>query len=266
MKKTSNTEIAFERMKRIWKGAEWSSFVRYCLGAGRREFIYGIMGDRGQSLTGDQGEHLGKYGKVPLTNFNSDDEIDLSGSPEVDQGRVGSCACSTLASIIQDAAVRQTKNNLIEIKWKPVWEDMKRMGLADDKNGSSLTDNLWYGQKYGFKDQYGNTWRIGTIEPILRGESEKYIRYGYQIYTGMRVNSPMCDKEWNLLFGKPSCGHCFRAIGIKGFVSNGIKIIKTLLETTWKDYGYKRESQFFTEFKNFSKFMSCYVMTVYKDE
>jgi len=270
----NKTRKAYLRMLRIWAGTKWEPFLRYWLGKRRtkmtavayveeyfREFFGYRKKPKVDKLTADVsivGEVV--FSDVPKRAVNKKDEIDLSGSSEVDQGRVGSCACATLCAIVQDNAVVITKNKNLEINWKKAWEHMKRLGIADDNEGSSLLDNIWYGQWVGYEDNFGNIWKLDKVQPISRSECIDYMRMKYQVYTGSAVGSPMCDKLFNFIFGGRKFGHAFRIMGLT--IKNGIK--KILSETTWKNYGYKKESQFFIDPEKTNRLFSCYVMTIKK--
>jgi len=250
----------FKRFQAIWSGAKFSQFVKYWIGAGRREFYYKLAGYRKHSLLGDVGVGDVKFSNVPIRKLNTRDEIDLSGSPELNQGRVGACACVTLCGIVQDEATKQDKDKSLSIDWKFAWKEMKGLELADDKQGSTLQDNLFVGQDEGYYDNKENLWRIDKVQKIKRTQIEKYLRMGYQIYTGDKVCAPMCSKEWIFNTGTPKYGHAFRLIGIKKV--NGVDHF--LAETTWLNYAYKKEAQFFIKKEDVFGLMNCYVMTVKK--
>ena len=254
-----NTKKAFEKLRILWKGAKWNIFIRRWLGRRRsstwiEELVYKLMGYRKKSLLGDIGRRLPGFYNVPRKEINIDDEIDLSGGVEINQGKIGSCACCTLCAILQDYIIRETKDKTIEVDWQTMWNDMKSLGLADDRKGSYLEDNLWYAQKYGLPDSKGNFWKIDKLERISRNDIAKYVRMGYQVYTGAGVGSPMCDKNWYFKIGQRKYYHAFRVVGIREKMS-------LLFETTWLNYGYKRESQFFGHLNDTNSFMSPYVMT-----
>jgi len=224
------------------------------------EFWYLIRGYRKPSLLGDETENTRtvKFGTVPIKPLNQNDQIDLSAGVEASQGRHGSCGCTTLAGgICQDNAIQKTRDKNLEVDWLKAWNSMISMGIAHDKRGSHLRDNLWYAQAIGYEDNKGGTWKADIIEKISRSDCEKYIRMGYQIYTGSHCGYPFCDKNWFFNVGKRDFGHCFRKIGLTLWQ----KLKVCLNETTWKNYGFKRESQFFSFFENDDKLMSCYVMT-----
>ena len=224
------------------------------------DFLYWLGGYRKPSLLGDSSDNTRtvKYGKVPQRQLNEDDEIDLSGGVETSQGRHGSCACTTLAGgLCQDDVIRQMHDNSIWIKWLKAWNAMISMGIAHDKKGSYLDDNLWYAQEIGYEDNRGYIWKADIIEKIEKKDCEKFIRMGYQVYTGSLCGYPFCNKNWFFNVGQRKFGHAFRKIGLTAWQ----KLKVCLNETTWKNYGFKRESQFFSYFENDRKLMSCYVMT-----
>jgi len=218
--------------------------------------LYTIFGYRKRSLLGDKAPGTKKviFGKVPIRDMRDGSDIDLSGSHEVNQGKVGACACATLAGLVQDAAVQITRDKTLEINWKEAWEIMKKMGLADDKKGSYLSDNLWFFQNIGFKDNKGNIWKPDKIQKISRSKIVEYIRMGYQVYTGANVGRPMCTRDWVFRTGYRKYGHSFRCIGLRnGYI---------LEETTWLNYGLKKESQFFYDKNEVRRLFTPYVMTV----
>ena len=224
--------------------------------------IYWLLGYRKRSLLGDVSPRdiSPVFSKVPVKTLNDKDEIDLSGGHEINQGRVGACACCTLCSIVQDIIIRDTRDKTIEIDWDLAWDTMKIMGIASDDKGSYLEDNLWYGQNIGYKDNKGKTWKLDKIEKISRNDMEKYIRMGYQIYTGAMVDSPMCTRDWVFRTGGRKYGHAFRLIG----VSIWQKVKRFLAETTWKNYAHKRESQFFVNKEDVNRLFTCCVVTIKK--
>ena len=219
------------------------------------ETFYRIFGYRKESLLGDSNslEKSLTYKKVRTRKERTNEYIDLSGSHEICQGRIGACGCATLAGICQDEIVKITKDKNIEVNWKKAWQEMKTLGIADDSKGSYLSDNLWYGVNVGFEDNRGLRWKITAIEKISRIEIEHYVRMGYQIYTGSRICRPMCDRFWTFkTLGVKIGGHAFRIIG---------KSVRRLLaETTWKNFGYKKESQFFINPDDTNRLFTCYVM------
>jgi len=223
------------------------------------EIIYWLFGYRKPSLLGDSSDNTRtvNYGTVPRKQLNERDEIDLSGGVESNQGRHGSCACTTLSSIGNDDAIRQTRKKTLEFNWLKAWNSMISMGIADDKKGSYLDDNLWYAQSIGYEDNKGNVWKADLIEKIDKRDCEKFIRMGYQVYTGSLCGYPFCNSHWFFNVGQIKFGHAFRKIGLTMW--NKLKIC--LNETTWLNYGFKKESQFFSYFENDNKLMSCYCMT-----
>ena len=252
----------YNRMKKIWAGTRFGTFVRRSLGKGRREFFMELKGYRKAVLLGDYTNNTKtvEFGIVPINKINDKDQIDLSGGVESDQGRHGSCACTTLATICQDWAIADTRDKTLETDWLTAWNKMISIGLADDKKGSYLEDNIWYAQEIGYEDNKGNTWKIDVVEKIEKQDCEKYIRMGYQVYTGSYCGYPFCDKNWFFNVGKRDFGHSFRKIGLTLWQKAKV----CLNETTWKNYGLKRESQFFSIFGDDRKLMSCYVFTFKK--
>ena len=218
-----------------------------------------LTGYRKPSLLGEVSEQEVQpiYSDVPKKKKSMSMEIDLSGSHEISQGNTGSCACATPCGMTQDHSVKVTKEKNREVDWRTPWEKMKTMGMADDKKGSYLEDNLWFLQNIGYRDSFGTLWKADNIQKIGKSEIEDYIRMGYQIYTGAVVKAPMCTVD-HVFRGRGSAyGHAFRLIGITH--KNDKKQI--LAETTWLNYGYKKESQFFINPDDLYSLMSCYAVS-----
>jgi hypothetical protein len=225
------------------------------------EFIYKILGYRKPGMKIGASSNSIIFSDVPRRKLRGGDWIDLSPNYHKDQGRVGACACVTIISLIEDIVISETKNNLFEIPWKPVWKHMKELRLADDNKGSYLLDNLWYGQNIGYEARDGSRYIIDKVERVDNDEVEYFIRMGYQIYTGATCGSPMCDKNWLFRLGQRIFKHSFRVIGLN-FLDKLNK--RYLCETTWWRYGLKKASQFFFPFGQERKLMSKYVITVKK--
>lgn len=165
--------------------------------------------------------------------------IENSPAPEINQGTIGSCVCCTLVSIVIDEKIEQTKNNNFWIDWKLVWNEMKDLQIADDKQGSFLENALWYFQEYGFTAIDGTVIFPKNIQKVDPKDVDIYLANRYEIMTGCAIASPMTDKNWFLRLVKDTVGgHCWKIIG-KMANSNRID------ETSWDDYGYKDEGQFF---------------------
>lgn len=225
------------------------------------EFFYDILGFRKPGIAVGAIRKTVKYGKVPRKPLRDNDWIDNSPNYHKDQGRVGSCACVTMCAQAEDIIINETRDRLSEIPWKPVWEQLKALNLASDKGGSHLLDNLWFGQTHGFLDLRGQRWKIDIIEKIDRSEIEKFIRMGYEVYTGAMCGYPMCDKNWLFRVGHRKFGHGFRKVGL----NFRDKLNKRFLdETTWKRYGLKKSSQFYYPESETRRLMSCYVFTLKK--
>ena len=80
----------------------------------------------------------------------------------------------------------------------------------------------------------------------------EYLKAGHEIYTGAVVSMPMTDKNYLFKSGQGKYGHAFRLIGMeKGLI---------LCETTWKNYGMRKSSQFYMDPKGIENLFSCYVM------
>lgn len=193
--------------------------------------------------------------EIKLEEKESKEYVNLSGGHIVDQGRVGSCACCTLVGLVIDQVIAKTHNKSFWIEWKPIWEDMKRLGIASDKEGSYLVDNLWYLKEKGFKSLDGKTYKAKKIARINDDEIEKALLNDFQIYSGAGCGFPFIDKNffWNII--KKVFGHSFRICGIsinKGWIA----------ETTWRFFGWRKQSQFFIRFGNEKEMFQKYIIEI----
>lgn len=223
------------------------------------ELLYKIGGYRKPALMGDSSPNglEVKMDHIPITLKKQKKEIDLSGGRELTQGRTSACGCATLCGIVQDILIRRTRKKYIELDWQEAWDAMKAMEIGG-KNGSYLLDNLWFAQNTGYFDKQGNNYKVDKVEKIKRVLIKQYIQMGHQVYTGAWCGSPMIDKDYVFITGKRKYGHAFRIIGLTE--RDGEEMF--LCETTWENYGYKKESQFFLRPSDVGRLMSCYVVTV----
>jgi len=199
------------------------------------------------------------FGEVPRREERWDRFIDLSANYIKTQGRVSSCACATMCGMMEDILISKEKNKLIEIMWQPMWDEMKAMGIASDETGSALLDNIWYAKERGVYDNRAIRWKIDIVEKIPRADCEKFIRMGYQVFTGAMCGRPLCDKNWVFRLFQRVFGHGFRLCGLDFNQSFGNML---LAETTWKYFGLRKMSQFFYPVNATKKLMSCYVFTI----
>jgi hypothetical protein len=183
--------------------------------------------------------------------------LNLSGNHHIDQGDTSACACATICAMLEDWIIRTEKNQNIWIDWRAMWEDMKFSEWASEEKGSYLQDNIHYLQQIGIRDNYGRLWKTDGMERISKLNVMDYLERGHEIYTGALIDIPMTDSKYYFKGIGNAGGHAFRLIGWKTI--NGIKVI--LAETTWKRYGYKKESYFFITPERINDLFSCYVMT-----
>lgn len=180
-------------------------------------------------------------------------DFNLSGNTETAQGQTSACACATLCAYLEDYIIREMKDKSVGIRWLDMWEHMKEMGIASEEEGSYLQDNIWYMQNIGVKDNKGRAWVIDGMERIPKMNIEDMLRSGYEIYTGAMVGMPMVDKDYLYKTGVGKYGHAFRLTGIEnGYI---------LAETTWSQFGLRKESQFFMNKKGIEELFSCYILT-----
>lgn len=224
------------------------------------DFFYRLGGYRklGANLTSKAPDGR-RYTDTPIKFKKTDrskieDYIDLSGAHEVTQGRTGSCVCCTLVALVIDQVIAKKKDKMFWIDWNPIWEHMKELGIADDKGGSSLLDNLWYFQTYGYEGNDGKRYFPEKIHKISRNDIELALHNGHQVFSGANCGDPLCDKNWVFIPRQRDYGHGFRIMG-----KNPLFLIA---ETTWNNYGYKRESQFFLSPKDRKYLFSCYILEV----
>ncbi len=219
-------------------------------GSRQRTEIYELTTDN-VMLAGTPRKITTKSIKNTPAVYNGD--FNLSGNTETNQGPTSACGCATLCSYLEDWIIRTEKDKTVGINWKDMWEDMKYRGLASEEEGSYLQDNIWYLQNIGVKDNYGRTWIIDGFEKISKLNIEDRLRQGHEIYTGSLVAIPMTDSKYVYKNNRGQYGHAYRLIGIE----NGM----ILAETTWKNYGLRRESQFYIQKQGISDLFSCYIFT-----
>ena len=198
-----------------------------------------------------------KIKRLPTLELLYTKDFNLSGNTETRQGQTSGCACATICSMGEDYNIRTNHDKTTGFNWYDAWAHMKDLQYASEEEGSLFSDNIYYGQTVGYFDNYGKTWTIDCLEKINKLNVMDYLRGGYEIYTGAMIAWPMVDKKNVLRTVGGYGGHAFRLIGIETI--DGAEYI--LAETTWADFGVRKESQFYLDKKAVSILYSCYVMT-----
>lgn len=214
----------------------------------------------------DLGKVQPDFGNILLVKKKIDYYHHISNSPEMNQGNVGSCAHCALASEVQDQIQKIWKNQNFEILWKKSWEEMKKAGLASDSNGSSLQDNLWYATNFGFYGNNGRRYKLSGVKKISNTPEawKTALVNGYGIYTGLTLGRYLTDSNWVWKPNTGAFGHSVRCVGWNQIetLHKGITIPANcfIMETTWDDFGYKKEGEFFIRETDIGNMMSSYII------
>ena len=202
-----------------------------------------------------------KIKRLPPLELLYTKDFNLSGNTETRQEQTSGCACATLNAMGEDYNIRINHDKTTGFNWYVSWEHMKDLKYASEEKGSLLTDNIYFAQNIGYHDNYGRTWTIDCLEKISKLNIVDHLRGGREVYTGMSIAWPMVDKNNVLRTVGGYGGHSFRLIGIETI--DGKECV--LAETTWADFGVRKESQFYLDKKGLNSLFSCYVMTWKKE-
>lgn len=250
-----STKNRFEWMKKIWKGAKWSNFVKRSLLESRskmikkwknarrniREKVQKFMGYRKPGAKEEKyiPEDAKKVELKSLKSLNKDG-IDNFNIWTIGQGRTTQCVPHQVAFAMSSLATR-TFQKIITFDPQRVKDLMVKRGWYTEGEGAYIHHGLkavvQECKKVGYvKDISRDKYYFEEYDFVPKEDWDQTIDKGYWIVTGALVGNPMCTPSWYFRVVDPKeeavFGHCV------GQFDDYTKKYKT--NTSWEHYGIKR--------------------------
>lgn len=188
---------------------------------------------------------------------------EINSMAEFDQGCVGSCAHVTEVSEGCEAQVRIQNDKMIFFRWEESWAVMKNLQYASDNGGSFISSNLWYAQEHGFNDLQGNNYKAKKIMHLGKPTVDLFklaIYNNHQIVTGASCGFPFVDDDFIFITKQKDFGHGFKIIGWNENPENNMPTDVFICETSWKDFGFKKDGLFFLKYEDITALYESYIL------
>ncbi len=172
-----------------------------------------------------------------------------------DQGKAPSCTAYALAHCI-NIEIRKKLHYQPDVRGIDLWKHQQADAKSTLSSGDSLQHAMKCGTKYKIFDHVKKKWfdikyyRVPKTD-VLRALEDDNVT----LYTGLMVDSPMCDSGWYWRNTKRGGGHANCAHhGKRGLYGQGLN--------SWKKWGLKKTGAWFWHAKDTNSMFSFYAIEV----